>query len=261
MANDRMIALKVRSSDLQPTDASHTVVDDEAAPAITVRSSASAVDPSFTIVRSNAAIAGESVSQWTGDWWTWALQSPANQNPLLDQTGAFANVNNNGPVFFIAGDFGGDVERSFTVPAGKPLLVPLLNAFDVEGPGIAPTIPGWKGTFEAEVNKALAGFQNGGGPNGFQPGVSSVFATIDGVPVKNPQSYLEKSGFFSMGPVQPGSLIESFGLADGTVLSPTKSVGYWLMITGLSPGEHTLEFGGIEKNGFSVHVTDHITVV
>src|SRR5215471_10515936 len=139
MANNGMIELKVRSSDLQPTNVSHTIVDDEAAPATTVRSSASTVDPSFTIVRSNAAIAGESVSQWTGDWWTWALQSPANQNPVLDQTGAFANVNNNGPVFFIAGDFGGDVERTFTVPAGKPLLVPLLNAFDVEGPGIAPT--------------------------------------------------------------------------------------------------------------------------
>src|SRR5215475_9696709 len=194
MANNRMIELKVRSSDLQPTDVSHTVVDDGAAPATTVRSSANAADPSFTIVRSNAAIAGQSVSQWTGDWWTWALQSPTNQNPVLDQTGAFANINNNGPVFFIAGDFGGDVERTFTVPAGKPLLVPLLNLVDVEGPGIAPTIPGWKGTFEAEVNKVLAGFQNGDGPNGFQPGVSSVFATIDGAPVKNPQSYLEKSG-------------------------------------------------------------------
>jgi hypothetical protein len=237
-------------------------VDDGAGANITVRSNASAVDPSFTIVRSNAAIAGESVSQWTGDWWTWALQSPADQNPVLDQTGAFANVNNNGPVFFIAGDFGGTVERSFSVPAGKPLLVPLLNYVDAEGPGITPTIPGWKGSFKAEVNKVLAGFQNGDGPNGVQPGVSSLFATIDGVPVENPQSHLEKSGFFSMGPVQPGSLIESLGIAAaGTVLSPAKSVGYWLMITGLSPGEHTLEFGGTEKNGFSVHVTDHITVV
>lgn len=37
--------------------------------------------------------------------------------------------------------------------------------------------------------------------------------------------------------------------------------GYWLMVSGLSPGEHTLPFGGAESTGFSTRVTDQINVV
>jgi hypothetical protein len=50
---------------------------------------------------------------------------------LLDTTGAFAGVDNNRPVFFIAGTFStgdaaGAADRTFDVPAGKPLLIPML---------------------------------------------------------------------------------------------------------------------------------------
>ena len=77
-----------------------------------------------------------------------------------------------------------------------------------------------------------------------------------------------------MGPVQPGSLIESFGVPAGAELYPTKAAGYWLMIEGLTPGPHTLQFGGSsdaftpapnccsnsEVPAFSVDVTDNIFV-
>jgi hypothetical protein len=33
------------------------------------------------------------------------------------------------------------------------------------------------------------------------------------------------------------------------------------MVQGLSPGQHTLHFGGGLNTGFSTEVTDHITVV
>ena len=47
-------------------------------------------------------------------------------NPLTDTTGAFAHVNNHGPVFFVAGAFPpfgpATVEGSFSVEEGMPLL-------------------------------------------------------------------------------------------------------------------------------------------
>ncbi len=77
---------------------------------------------STTILPPNSFVAGESIADWTAAWWTWALQAPFAQNPLTDTTGAFANVNNTGPVFFIAGTTGntGPVSRSFQVPGGSP---------------------------------------------------------------------------------------------------------------------------------------------
>jgi hypothetical protein len=75
--------------------------------------------------------------------------------------------------------------------------------------------------------------------------IASLFATIDGTTVSAPESYLEESGLFDMGPVQKKSHIQAlFGLPTGTGTFPTKSTGYWLMITDLSVGTHELHFGG-----------------
>jgi hypothetical protein len=192
-------------------------------------------------------VAGETIAQWTQKWWTWALQAPANQNPLLDTTGSFAHVNNTDSVFFIGGTFGDVTTADRTianVPAGEPLLIPVLNQFDTLDP---PNVE----------NKILSDFQKS---------VTSLFAEIDGVSVKNLQSHLVRTDFFSMGPTQPGSLIEQLQLEQqpplppAADLSPTKSSGYWLMVDGLSPGQHTLHFGGSLSSGFSTDVTDHITV-
>ena len=95
----------------------------------------------------------------------------------------------------------------------------------------------------------------------FPDSVTSLFATIDGVSITNPESDLVNTGFFSMGRTRPGSEVAALGAPVGSELSPTLGSGYWLMVSGLSPGEHTLTFGGAESNGFSVSVTDHINVV
>jgi hypothetical protein len=221
----------------------------------------------YTILPPNAIVAGLPIVDWTAAWWTWALQAPAATNPLTDTTGAFARVNNDGPVFFIAGTTGlsAPVTRSFEVPAGKPVLVPTINFFDTE----PAEIDGGATLLQRQdaANLLVAGWLNAVNP-------ASLFASIDSTPVANPAQYLEVTGFFSMGPTQAGSLIESLGVPEGAELSPTKSAGYWLMIDGLTPGPHTLHFGGSssaftpENNccttseipAFSVDVTDNIFV-
>jgi hypothetical protein len=195
----------------------------------------------YTILPADAVVAGKSIAAWTADWWTWAAQT--SPSPLSDPTGAFANENNNGPVFFIAGNSGGTATRSFTVPAGKPILLPLINLFDIEpSPQTDPAT--------LAQRKLAADLVIGGWVNSVD--TASLFASIDGNPVPSPANYLEVSDFFDMGLVQEGSYLASnFGLPVGNETFPTKSAGYWLMITDLSLGSHELHFGG-SSNGFDI---------
>jgi hypothetical protein len=196
----------------------------------------------FTLIHDS--FDGETLSQWTENWWTWALQAPAKDNPLLDTTGAFAGVDNNGPVFFVAGTFStsgksGTADRTFDVPEGKPLLIPMLNQFDTLDP-------------KPKETRIMENFRDS---------VTSLWATIAGTSITDPKSDLVNTGFFSMGKTQAGSLVAELGAPVGSELYPTKSSGYWLMVSGLSPGDHWLSFGGSLSSGFSTSVTDHIHVV
>jgi hypothetical protein len=219
----------------------------------------------YTILAPGAVVAGKSIADWTADWWTWSLQAPLAANPLSDTTGASANQNNNGPVFFIAGN---TATRNFDVPAGRPILLPMINLFDVESvPPDPPTAT--LGDRMTAVDLVVQAWLNA-------VDTGSLFASIDGNAVVNPANYLEVTGYFDMGPTQAGSLLESFGLPAGTDAFPTKSGGYWLMLDGLAPGLHELHFGGasdgwsvdtgtpigIESLGpFSTDTTDFINVV
>lgn len=196
----------------------------------------------YTILAPGSVVAGMSIADWTAAWWTWNVQSPAATYPSADPTGAFANQHNNGPVFFVAGTTGGAATRSFNVPAGRPLLIPIINFFDTEPAEIdlGVTLP----DRITAAEKIVAAW-----PGNVIP--ASLFASIDGNAVVSPLDYFEETAIFSAGPTQPGSFIGSLGVPDGADIFPTKAAGYWLMVEGLTPGLHELHFGG-SANGFSV---------
>jgi hypothetical protein len=142
---------------------------------------AQSIDPPGSIV------AGQSIADWTVGWWTWALSFSAvpGENPFTDPTGALATVNNNGPVFYVAGTQGGaSTPRSFTVGAGTPLLFALANQAWIQYP-----VP---------LLNELA--------TDFYLGTASLIATIDGTPVPNLTSYAETSDITSLGLAVPDSL-------------------------------------------------------
>jgi hypothetical protein len=202
--------------------------------------------PAPELLPSHGMIAGETVSEWTEDWWTWALQAPAATNPLLDPDGSYAAVNNTAKMFFIAGSLGGDVTRSFDVPAGKPLLVPILNDIALQFNGLPGEQTGGKGA----GNKVLVDWQKS---------VTSLHLTIDGKSIGNLQADFIKTDWFSLGMPQPGSLAATFLTGE---IAPSKSAGYWAVIGGLAHGStHTLDFGGTTNTGFSLDVQDTIHVV
>ena len=175
-----------------------------------------------------------SIGDWGGAWWTWLSQMSATlPNPQTDTTGALAHQNNSGPVFFVPGNFGGATTRSFSVPAGKPLLFPILNYAVIQYP-----VP--------LENQMIADF------NTATP--TSLSATIDGAPVPNLTSHLETSGVFSMGHAVPGTYgpgFETPGFPGDPacsgftpdLLCPSISTGYYLMLE-LSPGNHVISVDG-----------------
>jgi hypothetical protein len=62
-----------------------------------------------------------------GRWWKWALSAPDELSPVRDTTGEHAGWNQPDDVWFLAGTYGGRVERRCAVPAGRHLFFPVLN--------------------------------------------------------------------------------------------------------------------------------------
>lgn len=71
--------------------------------------------------------------QLQGSWWTWAASQLEADNPVSDTTGKNCAKGQPGGVWFLAGSFGGRVTRTCTVPAGTPLVFPLVNLIGASG--------------------------------------------------------------------------------------------------------------------------------
>jgi hypothetical protein len=79
-------------------------------------------------------------SEHAKNFWKWALNIPASENPVNDQIGAkCANgqASSNSSVFYLSFNNGGKSERTCKVPAGKALFIPVMQVeiSDKEAPG------------------------------------------------------------------------------------------------------------------------------
>jgi hypothetical protein len=196
------------------------------------------------VVDPTQSVAGSTQLELAEQWVQWALSTDAASNPLLDTTGAYAHVNNNGPVFFVAGNTGGSSARTFTVPAGKPIFFPIVNAFDLEVPAD-----------NCDLQCAFAFIPYVGG-------ATDLYATLDGQDLLTFPSYRQTStAFFTV------NLSASLSLALLNAGPPYVGIldaitdGYWVAVEGLTPGPHTLEFGGkFPDINFALDVTDTVNV-
>lgn len=187
---------------------------------------------------------GKTYGQWAAAWQQWAFSIPAAQSPFLDETGEFAGAGQSGPVWFLAGNFGGETVRNITVPPGKSLFFPVVNSFFIRTEPNEPTdIAGIRAILQ-----------------GFLPPTYSC--EIDGRGVVDLADYYTESPLF-----QETLFADNlFGLEPG-VYGPAMTLGYYLMVKPLRPGTHTIHFSGFHPNGpgeeddFSLDVTYNITVV
>jgi len=75
---------------------------------------------------------GLSYGQWTVKWWQWVLSTPKSYNPLVDESGENATVNQPAEhVWFLAGKLGSEDKRfplrNCIIPLGRSILFPVIN--------------------------------------------------------------------------------------------------------------------------------------
>jgi hypothetical protein len=83
---------------------------------------------------------GLSYAEHAKNFWKWIISIPADKSPRNDPTGercAYGQSNTNSSVFYLSANTGGKSERACTVPAGKGLLIPVMQVewSDKEAPG------------------------------------------------------------------------------------------------------------------------------
>jgi hypothetical protein len=189
---------------------------------------AAAVWPAFAVAQSletqilspGSTVAGKTIGEWTGKWWTWLLTSPLHRDPALDDSGEHCGVGQDGPVWFLAGSFSKHpVTRRCSVPEGKYVLFPMHTGIT------KPTPNQTQVTCKSSREKSAR----------FADAVLGLYASINGVPIGTPERYRERT--------------ETCFDPTGTGRAISAQDGHWLMLRPLPPGKHILRFGRNEAGG------------
>jgi hypothetical protein len=185
--------------------------------------------------------------EWTAKWWQWAYSIPEDRNPVADETGENCDEGQSGPVWFLAGTFGGLNVRNCEIPAGKSILFPLMNSAcsTLEYPELQT---------ESELRSCAVSLNDG---------VTELMVTIDGQPINEQQlrTYRVQSPLFEL------------NLPEGNIISgqqgSTQAVsdGFWVFLPPLPSGAHELHFRGsivdfttLSQNNFVTESLYNITI-
>src|SRR6478736_1413661 len=95
--------------------------------ALVIPSAAARADHDSRVLRAGATVAGETIGEWTGEWWQAAIEATDFPFPTGgNQPGALGDVG--GPVFFAVASPGpGVTTYTYAVPRGKYVLMPLFT--------------------------------------------------------------------------------------------------------------------------------------
>ena len=163
---------------------------------------------------------GKTWEEWTAEWWKWSLSLPKDQNPITDTTGKNASYNQRGPVWFLAGTFGGLAERTCEIPAEKAIFFPIScnETSYAECPNFKT---------EAELRAfAKADIDQ----------VKTIMATVDGQRLPNSDLRRLESPPFELD-LPEGNVV---GVSPGKTKS--NSDGYWVFLKPLPAGKHEVHF-------------------
>jgi len=200
---------------------------------------------------------GATYSEWSARWWQWLLSFPADSNPNFDTTGAACDAGQTGPVWFLAGVFGGTVTRTCTIPAGKAIFFPVLNNV----------------TFSPFPTEGIADLRaQAAGPI---DGTTLLKATLDGAELRGLRNLRVQSPAFSFvvpvgGLLGPGACEPLFvpttdpplpPRPQGLLCNPAVSDGFWVLLAPLPSGGHVLRFRGQFGADFNLDVTYNLRVL
>ena len=235
-------------------------------------------DPNPAVFPPDAKMYGKTYSQWADSWWQWVDGIPKSASPLIDPTGADCAEGQSGPVWFLAGSPTGSYERSCTIPKNKALFLPVSNfqedqreavpdyAFfgSVDCPGVYgsdfcdtaydllspdPTDPA---AMLAFINFVTDSFID----------IGAKYATIDGEPVADLADYRAPSGpkGYKIRLPRTDDPLDNYHTIFGYAFPGPDTYhgvqdGYYLMLSPLSKGEHTVSFGEAPDWAITYHLT------
>ena len=188
---------------------------------------------------------GKSYAEWSAIWWQWLLSIPEDKNPAGDPTGERCETNQQGPIWFLAGTFGGAAERTCTIPSGKAIMFPPINSecSYAEYPDEKT---------ESDLLECAKTFQDQ---------VTSAQVTINGTAIENLDKFRIQSPPFNV--TLPENNV--FGISPGQ--TQAVSDGIWIILKPLPVGEHKIGFKGITvdfttgaTNTFATDATYNVVV-
>lgn len=189
-------------------------------------SSTPATAPVPGSVAATERIAGATQLQWIQRYAEWIRSFPKNESPATDPTGERCGAGQSGAMWFLAGTRElGKVERECSVPAGKSILVPIINTV-------------------AQTSADMPCDQMQIAVKKFTEGANGLRFALDGRAWQDMEKHKLGTGCFQ--------------LRDGTTGGITSAVtsGYWIFLPALASGRHVIEFGGRFKvDGFEQDVT------
>lgn len=165
-------------------------------------------------------VAGISIETWLQRFFSRTLSQPASASFRNDGTGELCSVNQVFPVWFLAGGGGQEqVVRKCTIPANKPVLVP-VNTVMV----FAKTDNDCNQIVEAVRSASLE--------------VRNIWLRLDGALLPAVETY--RTYTKSCVPINQ---------LDGTSVGTRAAFGgYTVVLTPLSPGKHVVEFGAVNTS-------------
>ena len=176
------------------------------------------------VIPPHANVQGHGYSGWSAEWWKWFMSIPAPIHPTV----ASCAEGQSGKVFYLGAN-NATSAAPCQVPTGKSIFFPIVN---VECSTAED--PPFHGSTEEELRDCAKCFGDRIDP-------SSLQVTIDGRDLKDLEKYRVASPLFTF--EYPADNI--FGIPDGPGSGQSVSDGYWIYLTPLSAGQHTVSFSGI----------------
>ena len=200
---------------------------------------------------------GASYGTWSARWWQYVYQFPIHNppytgpiyNPLFDETGSQCSLGQSGKVWYLVGVFNvsGTVSRSCTVPSNVALFFPIVND-EFDNLCVDPPL-----TVDELRQEAAQVIDTS----------AELHATLDGAPLSDHLfGFRVKSPVFSYTLPPEDNIAQFLGCDVSGTVYPVVGDGFYLMLTPLSAGQHTINFGGTlgPPFNFSLDINYNLTV-
>ncbi len=205
----------------------------------------------LTVIPLDSSPFGKPYSDWIADWWKWYIETPFDDtHPSKDLTGKSCDRNQHGPVWFISGSEKVPIEKTCNIPAGKAILIPILN-YECS----------YTENKKEKTPENLLKCANSNADN-----MEGLKVKLNGINI--PEQQIRQEFRIATSPFFVNFPQSNVFLAQPPGPSTSVSDGYWIMFEAPTPGNYDINFGGcfgnpivVDPAKFCQDVTYHLKVL